>query len=68
MMKMLTKDLKAGQVMRSGEVVVSVHRGSTFYGNPKMRVVLENPCTKNRRLASWNLYGTVFVKDPVPTP
>ena len=62
--KMLTKDLKAGQVMHSGEVVVSAIRpnGTTFYGNPKMHVTLENPTTKNRRFAMWHLYGTVYVK------
>jgi hypothetical protein len=62
--KMFTKDLKAGQVMHSGEVVVSAIRpnGTTFYGNPKMHVTLENPTTKNRRFAMWHLYGTVYVK------
>lgn len=61
--KMLTKDLKAGQVMHSGEVVISTTpRGGNFYGNPKMYVTLENPKTKKRRLAMWHLYGTVFVK------
>jgi hypothetical protein len=56
-MKQRTKTLTAGQVMASGEVVVSATASK-----PYMVVKLFNPKRKTERTAQWNLNGTVFVR------
>lgn len=66
-MKVNTQKLIRGQVMLSGEIVLSAvqHRGETFNRFPKMHIKLLNPKTGKTRFASWNLYGTVYCKDEV---
>jgi len=62
-MRKTTDKLVTGDVTMSGEIVVSCEK-STGFGqrNPKGRVVLLNPKTGKKRVASWNWWGTIFLK------
>jgi len=61
-----TSRLVPGDVMASGEIVVSCDKSTPFgCGNPKATVVLSNPKTGKKRLARWNWFGTVSVKNAV---
>lgn len=57
-----TRDLKQGDVMQSGEVVVSAYRGK-YMGRDRMIVTLDNPKTGKQRIADWNHQGTVAIKE-----
>jgi hypothetical protein len=59
-----TNRLVPGDVMASGEVVVSCNKSTPFgQGNPKATVILLNTKTGKRRFCTWNWYGTVSVKN-----
>lgn len=61
-MKKTTSKLVAGDVMGSGEIVISCEKSTGFgQSNPKGRIVLKNPKTGKTRVASWNWWGTVFL-------
>jgi hypothetical protein len=63
-MRKTTNKLVPNDVMESGEIVVSCRKSTPFgRGNPKATVILLNTQTGKQRIASWNWWGTVFLKD-----
>lgn len=63
-MRIITRDLKIGDIMATGEVVIDCHKSGAFgCGNKKLWVLLENPITKKVRDAMWNYYGTLAIKE-----
>lgn len=66
-MRISTQKLIPGNVMLTGEIVLSAEqpRGETFNKFPKMHIKLFNPKNGKIRFAKWNLYGTIFCKDEI---
>ena len=62
-MKIKTRQLKVGDTMMSGEVVLRVERNEN-----KLLVELGNIIKETKRIASWNYNGTVFVRELVQSP
>lgn len=66
-MRIITRDLKAGAVMSSGEIVKSVAKsGKGYRGNVKLCVTLEK--NGRSRMAYWNYFGTIAIKSNGPEP
>lgn len=65
-MRKTTANLVPGDIMRSGEIVVSVRKSTPFgQTSPKGSIILLNPKTNKKRIASWNWWGDVFLKQSV---
>ena len=64
-MRIRTKDLKAGTVMCSGELVIAAvaNRGkSTMHNGHSMVATLQSPRTGKVRVSDFAYSGTLFVK------
>ena len=59
-MRVKTKELKAGDVMASGEVVVWTKAGRDYLGKNVMQVRLQGKGGQ-QRTSQWNYNGTVSV-------
>jgi hypothetical protein len=64
-MRIVTNRLVVGDVMASGEEVIKTSKFGRAGGSPKLWVTLKNPKTEKIRLADWNYFGTVTIKERV---
>lgn len=65
-MRKLAKDLVPGDVVASGEVVLSAQRASylTTQRKAKMLVVLKHPNKQFNRVAEWGYLSNIHMKGP----
>lgn len=62
-MRIITRDLRVGDVMATGEIVTHAAKFGTFgCGNKKLSVFLKNPQTGKTRSALWAYYGTLAIQ------
>lgn len=57
-MKKRASDLQRGDVVASGEIVMSVVHGITQF----LEVTLKNPKRDTLRIATWKKHSTIFLK------
>jgi hypothetical protein len=62
MKKITANQLRAGDIVGSGEILTSVHP-SGIVNNKKIHLTLKNPKTGKVRLATWGRYTVIGVKN-----